>query len=118
MIKGLRTIIFPVKEISEAKIWYSNVLGVEPYFDMPFYVGFNLGGYELGLLPDGTPSVDGCRSYWGVENIESSVENFINHGAIVIEPITDVGEGIKVSSIADPFGNRFGLIFNPNFKLP
>ena len=55
MILGLRTVIYPVPDLAAAKAWYSSVLGVAPYFDQPFYVGYNVAGYELGLFPDGPP---------------------------------------------------------------
>ena len=59
MILGLRTAIYPSPDLAVAKRWYADVLGIPPYFDEPFYVGFNVGGFELGLVPDGTPGIDG-----------------------------------------------------------
>ena len=52
MFLGLRTVVYKVSDLGRAKAWYTKVLGIEPYFDEPFYVGFNVGGYELGLDPD------------------------------------------------------------------
>jgi len=60
MILGLRTAIYPVTDLARGKAWYADVLGVAPYFDQPFYVGFTVGGFELGLIPDGTPRPDGA----------------------------------------------------------
>lgn len=115
MILGLRTAIYPVQDLARAKAWYSCVLGIEPYFDQPFYVGYSVGGFELGLLPDGEPGVSGPQPLWGVSNIESAFEQLIALGATQIEPVTAVGEGIKVAAVMDPFGNRLGIIENPHF---
>ena len=121
MFLGLRTAIYRVDDIDKGKAWYSEVLGVKPYFDQPFYVGYNVGGYELGLQPDADPAViqraDGTVAYWGVENAEAEFKRLIELGATVHEPVQDVGEGIKVGTVKDPFGNIFGVIENPNFKL-
>jgi predicted enzyme related to lactoylglutathione lyase len=120
MFLGLRTAIYHVDDIEKGKSWYSEVLGVEPYFDQPFYVGFNVGGYELGLQPTETSSgekADGAVAYWGVENAEAAYQRIIELGATAHEPVQDVGEGIKVATVKDPFGNVFGIIQNPHFKL-
>lgn len=120
MFLGLRTAIYHVSDIERGKEWYSQILGFGPYFDQPFYVGFNVGGYELGLQPDDAATgqrADGAVAYWGVEDAETAFENLIASGAIVHEPIQDVGEGIKVGTVKDPFGNVFGIIENPHFKL-
>ena len=116
MILGLRTAIYPVKDLAKAKEWYSKVLGVAPYFDQPFYVGYQVGGFELGLLPQGESSIDGAQPLWGVSNIEDTFEELLKLGATSIDPVTDVGEGIKVAAVQDPFGNRLGIIQNPNFN--
>jgi len=59
MLLGLRTVIYPVADLARAKLWYEQVVGAKPYFDEPFYVGFTVGGFELGLLPDATPGTSG-----------------------------------------------------------
>ncbi|WP_338767735.1 VOC family protein [Massilia sp. METH4] len=115
MIKGLRTAIYPVKDLPAAKAWYAEVFGTAPYFDQPFYVGFNIGGFELGLQPDGEPGKAGAQVYWGVDDIEAEVERIVGLGAGIHSAIQDVGEGIKVAELADPFGNVIGLICNPHF---
>jgi predicted enzyme related to lactoylglutathione lyase len=116
MILGLRTAIYPVSDLAGAKAWYAAVLGREPYFDQPFYVGFAVGGFELGLVPDGHASVDGPQPLWGVANASLEYARLIELGAAPLEPVTDVGGGIRVAAVTDPFGNRFGIIENPNFK--
>jgi predicted enzyme related to lactoylglutathione lyase len=116
MILGLRTAIYPVPDIGAAKHWYSKVLGVAPYFDQPFYVGFAVGGFELGLIPDGEPGVQGVQALWGVSNADDELARLVKLGATVMDAVKDVGEGIRVGSVKDPFGNRFGIIENPHFK--
>jgi predicted enzyme related to lactoylglutathione lyase len=116
MILGLRTAIYPVKDLAAAKDWYSKVLGQAPYFDQPFYVGFSVGGFELGLIPNGEPGTGGAQPLWGVQNAEAAFSKLLSLGAVSLEPVTDVGEGIKVAAVTDPFGNRFGIIENPNFN--
>jgi predicted enzyme related to lactoylglutathione lyase len=115
MILGLRTVIYPAPDLDAAKRWYSEVLGIAPHFDEAFYVGFNVGGFELGLVPDATPGTSGPQSLWGVRDIASAHDRLIKLGASSLDPIVEVGGGIKVAAVLDPFGNRFGLIENPNF---
>jgi predicted enzyme related to lactoylglutathione lyase len=116
MILGLRTAIYPVSDLAGAKAWYAAVLEREPYFDQPFYVGFAVGGFEFGLVPDGHPSVDGPQPLWGVADAGLAYARLIELGATPLEPVTEVGGGIRVAGVTDPFGNRFGIIENPNFK--
>ena len=95
--------------------WWSAYLGRQPYFDQPFYVGFDVGGYELGLTPtDSQPA--GPVTYFGVDDIQVAVAKAIKIGASVEEEISDVGDGIIVPSLRSPRGERFGLILNPNFR--
>lgn len=112
---GLRTVIYPVADLVAATAWYQQVFQTAPYFEQPFYVGFSIGGFELGLVPDGQPSLDGQVVYWGTGDIESEVERVRALGAYIVAPVTDVGDGIRVASLADPFGNVLGLIENPLF---
>ena len=116
MILGLRTVGYHVSDLAAAKAWYASVVGHAPYFDEPFYVGFEVGGFELGLIPDGTPGPGGCVAFWGVADIEAEVKRITALGAGVREPVQDVGGGIKVATLTDPFGNSFGLIENPHFS--
>ena len=118
---GLRTALYHAPDIAKAKAWYSQVLGIEPYFDQPFYVGFNVAGYELGLDPDASSTPGGSQGgvvYWGVSDAEGAHRRLISLGAAPRSPVTEVGEGIKVATVLDPFGNLFGIIENPHFSLP
>ena len=120
MFLGLRTAIYHVADIGTAKSWYSSILGFGPYFDEPFYVGFNVSGYELGLQPSDKETMekaDGVVAYWGVTDADLALEHLLSHGALPNENVQDVGGGIKVATVKDPFGNVFGVIENPNFKL-
>ncbi len=117
---GLRTVIYKVDDIQKAKAWYTKVFEVEPYFDEPFYIGFNIAGYELGLQPEEKPTTlktGNVEVYWGVENIEVVFKKLLKQGATENEGPQDVGGGIKVATVKDPWGNVIGIIFNPHFKL-
>ena len=120
MFLGLRTAIYHVSDVAKARDWYSLILGFAPYFDQPFYVGFNVGGYELGLQPaesESNANGDGVVAYWGVDDAALALKSLLAQGATLHEDLQDVGEGIKVATVKDPFGNVFGVIENPNFKL-
>ena len=128
MIKGLATVIYHVTDLDRGKAWYAAAFQQQPYFDQPFYVGFNIAGYELGLDPNQSVSSAGRGgggggggggvAYWRVAEIEAAVQHFLTAGASAVTPVQDVGEGIKVATVADPFGNLIGLIENPHFELP
>ncbi|RSK42613.1 VOC family protein [Hymenobacter perfusus] len=119
MLQGLRTVVYPVGNLAKAKAWYSQVLEQEPYFDEPFYVGFNVGGYELGLDPDG-PVAGQCgpATYWGVPDADAAFARLVELGAHPHQSVQDVGGGIRLGTVQDPFGNLFGIIQNPHFQLP
>lgn len=119
MFQGLRTAIYKVNDLEKAKSWYAAVLGTEPYFDEPFYVGFNVGGYELGLDPDVESVTPGNNLliYWGVKNARETFDILLKKDAKVHAEPQNVGGGIVVASVFDPFGNVFGIIENPEFKL-
>ena len=115
---GLRSGIYHVADLQAAKRWYTELLGQPPYFDEPFYVGFEVGGYELGLNPDVSkikPGAGGGVAYWGVTDAHSAFGRLLALGATAVEPIADVGGGIKVGVVTDPFGNLLGVIENPHF---
>jgi predicted enzyme related to lactoylglutathione lyase len=121
MFLGLRTVIYKVTDLAKAKAWYSEAFGITPYFDEPFYVGFEVGGYELGLDPDVSrqqPGAGGSVAYWGVRDLAETLARLRERNVNVTAPLQEVGEGIKVAAVSDPFGNRIGLIENPHFKLP
>ena len=114
---GLRTCIYRVPDLLAATEWYTKVLGFGPYFNEPFYVGFNVGGYELGLDPNADVEA-GSVAYWGVPKIEEAMGVLMGGGAQPNSDISEVGEGIKVASVLSPTGSVVGVIENPHFKLP
>jgi predicted enzyme related to lactoylglutathione lyase len=120
MFLGLRTVKYEVADVAKAKEWYSKVLGIQPYFDEPaFYVGYNVGGYDLGLVP--APKAETKRAaagvaYWGVGDAHAAYKRLIELGATPVEDVQDVGGGMLVGEVRDPFGNILGIIYNPQFK--
>ena len=118
MLQGLRTVIYKVPDLDAAKAWYSRILGVAPYFSEPFYAGFQVGGFELGLDPDMGTAVPGGAivAYWGVADADAELARMLAQGAQAHEPVTEVGGGIRVAAVKDPFGNVFGVIENPHFS--
>lgn len=114
-IIGLRTTIYKVNNLSEAKKWYTAAFGVIPYFDEAFYVGFTIGGYELGLLSEDSIKGNNVLTYWGVENINEAYGFFLSIGARSVEAPRNVGEDITVCAVSDPWDNVIGLIYNPGF---
>jgi predicted enzyme related to lactoylglutathione lyase len=119
-LQGLRTVVYGVPDLERAKDWYTEALGVKPYVDEPFYVGFNVGGYELALNPKGTvaqPVGSGVRVFWGVDNIDEELDRLLRIGAKPHKPVEHIGADIKVASVLDPYGNLIGLIYNPRFAI-
>ena len=117
---GLRTAIYKVSDIKKATAWYSNVFNTAPYFDEPFYVGFNIGGYELGLQPEESPVTTKNESvlvYWGVDNVNTEYQRLLAAGATEHEKPQNVGGEIVVATVKDPWGNILGIIYNPEFKV-
>ncbi len=114
---GLRTTVYKVSNLDEAKAWYSRVFETEPYFDQPFYVGYNIGGYELGLVPDekNDGKTDGVVTYWGVADVHEVLGKLLAAGASSYEDPADVGDGILLAAAKDPWGNVLGIIYNPHF---
>jgi predicted enzyme related to lactoylglutathione lyase len=120
-LHGLRTAVYHVRDMKKAKKWYTKVLGIKPYFDMPgMYIGFNVGGFELGLHPDDqkrTGNIGGVDAYWGVADAEKAYERLLKLGAKRHTPVADVGGGIRLGTVKDPFGNLLGVIENPHFNI-
>lgn len=118
MLEGLRSQIYQVADLEAAKAWYTALLGKPPYFDEPFYVGFNVGGYELGLQPSDDLDAGQAReavTYWGVPDAEAAYARLLASGASANQPVQEVGGGIKLGAVLDPTGNVLGVIENPHF---
>lgn len=114
MFLGLRTVIYPAPDLAASKAWFTALLGREPYFDEPFYVGYEVGGYELGLNP-ATPVADGAVTYWGVPDADVALARLLGTGAQEHSPVTAVGEGIRLATVRAVGGGLLGVIENPHF---
>jgi predicted enzyme related to lactoylglutathione lyase len=108
MNQGIRTVIYPVKDIARAKALYSTLLGVEPYTDEAYYVGFRVGDQEIGLDPYGHKA--GMTGYYHVNDIQKSLQLLLDAGAQVQEEVHDVGGGRLIASVKDADSNIIGLI--------
>lgn len=112
MFKKLRTVVYHVTDLQKAKEWYVTITGITPYFDEPFYIGFDINGCELGLDPDMSNIVTGNNTvaYWAVDGIENCVATLVEQGAVILAAVTEVGGGVKVATVKDLWGNAVGLI--------
>jgi predicted enzyme related to lactoylglutathione lyase len=111
MTVGVKTFIYPVKDLAKAKTLYSELLGVEPDMDEAYYVGFNVGGQDIGLDPHGhNLGMTGPVGYWHVDDIEKSLKALLDAGAEVHQEVKDVGGGKLIASVKDADGNGIGLI--------
>jgi predicted enzyme related to lactoylglutathione lyase len=114
MSQGISTFIFPVKDVTGAKALYSKLLGIAPYVDEPYYVGFRAGDQEIGLDPNGhNQGMTGPIAYWDVSDIEESLQTLLDAGAQVQQAVKDVGGGKLIASVKDADGNILGLMQSP-----
>lgn len=123
-LRGFATLNFYAADHEGAKKWYSELLGIEPYFNRPGYAEFRLGDYqhELGIIdaryaPGGLPEKPGgAIMYWHVDDINATFDKLLSMGAKQYEPITKRGEsGFITASVTDPFGNVLGIMYNPHY---
>ena len=114
MIQGIRTVIYPVADIAQAKTLYGNLLGIEPYIDEAYYVGFKVGDQEIGLDPNGhNTGMTGPVGYYHVDDVKKSLQLLLDAGAQVQQEVDDVGGGKLIASAKDADGNIIGLIQGP-----
>ncbi len=114
MNQGIRTVIYPVKDISRAKTLYSKLLGIEPYVDEAYYVGFRVGDQEIGLDPNGHKAgMTGPVGYWHVDDIKKSLRLLLDAGAQMQQEVKDVGGGKLIATVRDADSNIIGLIQSP-----
>ena len=117
MNKGIKTILYLVKDTAEAKALYTKLLGVEPYVDSPYYVGYKFGDQQIGLAPNpyGLKSgMNGPIALQHVSDIKQSLKLIVDAGGKELEPIKDVGGGMLVASATDADGNLIGLTQEPS----
>jgi predicted enzyme related to lactoylglutathione lyase len=123
MLRGLTTVTYFAADHDAAKRWYTDVLGVEPYFDRPGYAEFRIGDYqhELGLIDssyaphDTTGGPCGAVVYWHVDDVAAALERLTSLGASEHEGIRERGSGFITASVTDPFGNILGIMQNPHY---
>jgi len=109
MNQGANTIICPVSDMARAKRLYGTLLGVAPYVDSPYYVGFRVGDHEVGLDPNGHRGA-GAVPYYEVDDIKHSLQQLLEAGAETLADVKDVGGGKLVASVKDTDGNAIGLM--------
>jgi predicted enzyme related to lactoylglutathione lyase len=110
MNRGIKTIIYPVQDVSQAKTLFRKLLGVEPYSDQSYYVGFKIGDQDIGLVPNGQNA--GMTAFYHIDDIQDSLQILLDAGAEIIQDIKDVGRGRLIASVKDKDGNIIGLIQN------
>ncbi|MFI1509630.1 VOC family protein [Streptomyces sp. NPDC020597] len=115
MAAGLQTIIYPVKDVDRAKALFTALLGVEPYADEPYYVGYKAAGQDIGLNPNGhAQGLTGPVPYWHVTDIRDRLAALLAAGAEVLQDVQDVGNGRLIASVKDADGNLVGLLQDPS----
>ena len=100
-------ILFPAKDLGATRKIFTTLLGVEPFVESPYYVGFMVGEQQVGLDPHG--HAEGARAYWGVEDVEATFQELLDAGAEPVEHPKDVGQGKMVASVRDANGNLIGI---------
>lgn len=110
MNKGVKTVLYPVKDMTQAKTLFRKLLEVEPYADQPYYVGFKVGDQDIGLVPKGNDG--GMTAFYHVDDIKKSLQILQDAGLEIVQAIKDVGQGRLVASAKDQDGNLIGLVQN------
>jgi predicted enzyme related to lactoylglutathione lyase len=111
MTEGIQTVVYPVNDLAAAKARFTALLGVEPYADSPFYVGYKVAGQDIGLDPNGHRA--GAVAYVTVTDIKARLQSLLDAGAEVNEEVKEVGGGRLVATVKDPDGNLIGLLQDP-----
>jgi predicted enzyme related to lactoylglutathione lyase len=110
-VQGIKTVLHPVSDVEKAKAVYTALLGVAPQADSPYYVGYDVAGQHIGLLPGGGPQgLTSPVAYWHVDDIEAKLTDLTSAGATVRDAPKEVGGGRLVASVVDADGNTIGLI--------
>jgi predicted enzyme related to lactoylglutathione lyase len=108
MNKGVKTILYPAKDMAKTKMQFRTLLGVEPYADQPYYIGFKVGDQDIGLVPEGQNA--GMTAFYHVDDIKQSLQSLLDAGSKTLQEIKNVGGGRSVASVRDANGNIIGLI--------
>ena len=123
MLRGLTTVSFFATDLEEAKRWYAELLGIQPYYEVPGYIEFRVGDYahELGFIDaryaphPAQATATGSVTYWHVDDVWAGWERLLAMGATEHHPPTERGEGFVTASVLDPFGNIVGIMANPHY---
>lgn len=114
MLTGIVSVIYPSNNLATDKTFWQTALGLEPYFDQPFYVGFQVGGQELGLDPDAAnEGLTHPVTYWQTTDITADLTALTAAGATQNGETRDVGQGVLLTTMRDTAGNVFGLLQRP-----
>ena len=114
MNHGVRTVVYPVKDLARSKKLFRNLLGVEPYADQPYYVGIKIGEQDIGLVPKSSVQGQaGMTVFYHVDNIKQSLQSLLDAGVRIQEDIKDVGKGTLIAIVTDSDGNTIGLRQSP-----
>ena len=114
MASGMQTIIYPVKDLESAKKVYTALLGSPPAYEAPYYVGWNIGGQDIGLDPNGhKQGMSAPVPYWHVDDVKASLEKLVAAGATVQQQPSDIGGGGLMARVKDADGNVTGLLQKP-----
>jgi len=114
MTDGLKTIIYPVRDLAQAKALFTAFLGVPPTMDQPYYVGFDIGDQHIGLDPNGhRKGLTGPVAYRDVDDIKATLQTLLDTGAETVQDVQDVGGGMLVASVKDADGNMIGVRQSP-----
>ena len=108
MNKGIKTIIYPVKDVMQTKTVFRKLLGVEPYSDQPYYVGFKIGDQDIGLVPDNPEA--GMTAFYHIDDIKNSLQILLDADAEIIQDIKNVGGERLIASVRDKDNNIIGLV--------
>jgi predicted enzyme related to lactoylglutathione lyase len=122
-LRGFATVSFYAADLAAAQAWYTDLLGIEPYFVVPGYIEFRVGDYqhELGIIdsryaPAESPTKPGgAIVFWHVDDLEGTLRAVVANGAEEYQPITERGHGFVTASVVDPFGNVLGIMSNPHY---
>jgi len=114
MTSGMKTILYPVKDLDAAKKLYGALLGVAPVMDQPYYVGYNVDGQDIGLDPNGhNKGMHGSLGYWHVDDVQATLAAILAAGGEQDQAVTDVGGGKLIATVKDADGNLIGLLQQP-----
>ena len=109
--EGIKTVLHPVSDLTAAKAVYTALLGRSPQADAPYYVGYDVAGQHIGLVPGGAAQgMTGPVAYWHVPDLEAKLAEVTAAGATLKDPVRDVGGGRLVATVTDPDGNVLGLL--------